>query len=540
MPATFAVALLAHARPDLLAQTLAALREAGVPRIYAYVDGSRGPSDDAGHAAVLALLQGIDWSSVTVVAREANLGLHASVRAGLDDFFAREPAGIVLEDDNRLAPGAYAWMCEALDRYADDATVGVINAWAHRRFIPADVAGPWWSMRWSGWGWGAWRRTWALMREPVDVVLARLERDGIDASAYGSDVVTTARLGFWDAHLGLALYGARMLTLYPPRSLADHLGVGDRATNQHSAGQWRAVPAAPLIERWPWPDRVAEHPRSRELWAKAAVADLPPSTPRTLAVRIRRRLVVAWHRLSRAWRQWPEGLALRLALALHRMRRARPYDDEAHGVTSPIRHLWTGFLDSHRDAFYGRSLEIGDARVSTAMGGAQMTRCEVMDRVAGPGVDHVVDLQTGWDLPEGAFDVFLNQFTVHLVEDDRAALWHSVRTVRAEGTLLVNFVCAGSAPPQGATYGATTSLVWRSYTVPGVRALLTELGIDDAHVVLEPLGGAGAIAAYVLGVPVEAMDRRTVDHVDPAAPLLIGARITKPVRWTPRWSPTRA
>jgi len=537
MSTRHAVALFAHARPDLLAQTLAPLREAGVPRIYAYVDGPRGAADAAGHASVLAMLHAVDWAKLILVVRPTNLGLHAALRAGLDDFFAREDAGIVLEEDNRLATGAYAWMCEALDRYAGDVRVGIVNGWAHRRFIPSDAIGPWWSMRWSGWGWGAWRRTWELTREPVAGLLDRLRREGFDPASYGADVVATAERGYWDSHLGLALYGARMLTLYPPRSLADHIGFGTSATNQRHAGQWQAVAAAPLDAPWPWPAEVAEHPLSRALWLRAVDAGRPRPASRALSRRVRRRAAVAWHRLSRAWRQWPEALLLRLTLAVYRARGGTPYDDGAPRVNTPMRLLWNQFLVRHRDAFYGRGLEVGNANITTALGNGQMSRCEVVDIAPGPGVDHVADLQQAWSLPEGAFDVFLIQFTVHLIAADRATLWHALRTVRAEGTLFVNFPCAGSAPPMGERYGAEHSWVWRHYTMPGVRALLDELGIDDAHVVLEPLGGAAAIAAYLLGVPVETMDRRTIEAVDDAAPLLIGARITKPVRWTPRWSP---
>ncbi|MCX5760907.1 MAG: hypothetical protein NTW72_05300, partial [Gemmatimonadetes bacterium] len=425
---------------------LDALRLAGVPRIHAYVDGSRGPADDAGHAAVLAL-----------------------------------PAGVVIEEDIRLAPGAYGWMCEALDRYGDDRSVGAVSGWAHRRFIPADADRGWWSARWSCWGWASWRRTWHLVKEPVDVLLERLAREGFDAAGNGEDVMSLARAGHWDAHLGLALYGARMLTLYPPRSLSDHIGVGGAATNQHGAGQWRAVPAAPLTDFWAWPDMVAEHPGSAALWRKAAVADQFPTFRRTLAGRLRRRLAVLWHRLARAWRQWPEALALRLTLTLYRARHGHPFDDDSSGATTPIRRIWNDFLLTHRDAFFGSGLEIGDARMTTALGGAQMQRCEVVDILARSGVDYVVDLQCGWDLPEGKFDVFLNQFTLHVVADDRAMLWHSLRALRTEGTLLANFPCAGPASYDGLRYGHEQTVVWRWYTLPGVRALLAELGIDDAH-----------------------------------------------------------
>jgi hypothetical protein len=154
-------------------------------------------------------------------------------------------------------------------------------------------------------------------------------------------------------------------------------------------------------------------------------------------------------------------------------------------------------------------------------------------------VNFACDLQASWALPENAFDVFVHQFTLHVLPDDRAALWHALRTLREEGTLLATFPCESKAPVAGETYGATHSFVWRHYTMAGVRALLAEVGLDEAHADLEPLGGGAATAAYLLGVPVEAMDRRALSEADPDAPLLIAARVTKPVGWAPRWSPTR-
>ena len=230
---------------------------------------------------------------------------------------------------------------------------------------------------------------------------------------------------------------------------------------------------------------------------------------------------------------------MRLTLAIWRLRSVGAYDDQAPGVTTPMRWLWNRFLRRHRADVRGRGLELGDARMIAALGGERMTSCEVLDIAPGADVHHVADLAAAWALPDEAFDVFLNQFTIHLIADDRAALWHSLRVLRPGGTLLVNFPCAGTAPPSGATYGAEHSMVWRWYTVPHVRAMLVELGIDSAHAAIEPLGGAAAIAAYLLGVPVEAMSRRTIEAVDEDAPLLIGARVTKPASWAPRWSPTR-
>lgn len=535
MPPRYPVALFAYARPDALARALAPLHAAGVSRIYAYVDGVAAQRDAAAHDAVVSMLRSVAWAEVTLTVRPSNLGLHAALRTGLDDFFAREPAGVIIEEDVRLADGAYAWICEALERYAGDPRAGAISAWVHRRVIPHDVRDMWWSGRWSCWGWAGWRRTWELMREPVDALLQRMPSEGMDPAAYGDDVVTCAKLGHWDAHLGLALCGARQHTLYPPRSIADHTGFGDSASNQHHAAQWRATPAAPVDPAWRWPARAEEHAASIALWRLASTADLPAMHAGRHSRR-RRALSVAWHRLTRARGTWLRAAVLRAALSF-----GRPlgYDDTQSGVQTPMRYLWRAFLLRHHDAFFGRGLEIGDAHTLQAYGGPNMTSCEVVDRVARDGVDYACDLQEAWSLPANAFDVVVHQFTLHLLRDDRAALFHALRAAREEGTVLVTFPCAGAVPPDGETYGATHSFVWRHYTLPGVRALCDDMGLDASHVELTPLGGVAATAAYLLGVPVEAMDRRDIEALDERAPLLIAARLTKPVSWSPRWSPSR-
>ncbi|MBX9927327.1 MAG: methyltransferase domain-containing protein, partial [Gemmatimonadaceae bacterium] len=485
-----------------------------------------------------ALLGSVRWAQVVITQRPANLGLHASLRAGLDDFFSHESAGVVIEEDIRLADGAYAWLSAGLDHYSNDATVGSLSAWTHPRVTPADATGSWWSARPACWGWASWARAWKTMAEPYDALVARCAREGIDIARNGDDAVALAARGNWDAQIAIAFYGSRLLTLYPPRSLADHLGVGGDATNQHSAGAWRAVPASPLgVDVWPWSTPV-EHPQSAELWRRAAATDAAPIASPT-SRRFRRQLGALVRRVRLTITDWPRALALRFAVASLRAAGERPYEDDRPHVTTPIRHLWLRYLHQHRDAFFGRALEIGNTDIVSEIGGAQLAAAEVLDVTPGANVQYVADLERGWTLPEGRFDVFLNQYTIHLLADDRAALWHSIRVLREGGTLFVNFPCTASVPPDGFAYLDEPTHVLRWYTLPGVRALLRSIGIDDAHAVIEPLGGAGAIAAYVLNVPVEAIGREVVERVDPRAPLEIGVRITKPVGWAPAWTPPR-
>ena len=77
------VALFAYARPEHLRHTLECLRMNRVPRIYAFSDAAKTPAQRAGVAEVRRLLRAVDWCEMSVVERPENLGLGASIRAGV-------------------------------------------------------------------------------------------------------------------------------------------------------------------------------------------------------------------------------------------------------------------------------------------------------------------------------------------------------------------------------------------------------------------------------------------------------------------------
>ena len=528
----YPVALFAFRRAELLGIALEALREAGVPRIYAYVDGARGPADEPGRSAVLGMLENIRWAPVTVVARQANAGINGAVRSGLDDFFSREPAGVVVEEDIRLVEGAYAWMCEALDRYGDDPRVGAIGAGSHLRLVPPDVTGPWFGTRAPGWGWATWRRAWALVQEPVDALLARLEREGFDAASSGDDVIALARVGYWDAHFALACYGARLLVLNPPRNLTDHLGFGEHATTQRVAGQWRTTPAAPIAERWEWPARLEAHPESAPLNRLAALAHLHP-WKRQPQPDLRRQLSAALRRFACAL---PRGLGrvrLRLADAALRLRtRVSSRSDPA--VPWWMSAAWDAFLIENFDAFFGCGLAVGSTQALTAIGGAQMQRVEVVDGCAWWQAGVRCSLDSVRTLSDAAYHVVVAPVFSSRCDDLREAIWHGLRVTRAEGTLFM--ALAGDGGGRTSRTDARQPESHATFTQRHIHALLEELGAGGVFVQVTAFHGTREIADFVLDVVAEMAPTETRDAVSGES-VLTCVRVTKPVHWTPRWRP---
>ena len=291
MTAPVPVAYFAYRRADLVARTLAALRENRVPLVYAFSDGARGDEDAEDVEAVRRILRAVDWADVRLIERPVNLGVDVSEPRGISEVLQHHDAVIVCEDDIELSPGSYPYLTAALERYRDDVRVMSISAWTHERLTPPDALdAPHFTGRFPCWGWATWRRAWAgfpgeAPEQLRDLCIAR----GVDMARYGNDVAMladdpAAKLT-WDYGFSLHMLLHGGLTLLPPRTMAAHIGYDSRATHPQDSTGWEDSPAsAPRPEDVRWPP-VRENPASAALFRRAL--DVPP--PPTLLARVRRR-----------------------------------------------------------------------------------------------------------------------------------------------------------------------------------------------------------------------------------------------------------
>jgi glycosyltransferase involved in cell wall biosynthesis len=288
------VALFAFRRADLLARTLAALHANGVPRIYAFSDGARDGADEADIAEVRRMLRAVDWAEISVVEREKNLGLSASIISGISEVLALHDAVIVCEDDIEFAPGTNEYMLAALERYGNEQRVMCISGWTHPRMTPANAHdAPHFTGRFSCWGWATWRRAWDGFADASAVELRdRCAARGIDIGKYGEDVagafVGDAAGATWDYRFNLHMLLRDGLSLLPPRTMTSHIGYGERASNAGEGVGWEDHPESPPppdAVRWP---AVVENPLSAECWRRAQDPPPRPSLLRRIARRLAR------------------------------------------------------------------------------------------------------------------------------------------------------------------------------------------------------------------------------------------------------------
>jgi hypothetical protein len=240
-----------------------------------------------------------------------------------------------------------------------------------------------------------------------------------------------------------------------------------------------------------------------------------------------------------------------------RLRRLTPLYDGAEKGTPIVRYYWARYLATHRADIHGRGLEIGSVETLRQWGGERLTDADAIDLTPhGPDVRVVADLMRADDVPGESYDCFVHQFSLHMMYDAEAALYHSVRLLKPGGTLLLSAVCVDPYHPNGLDMGTGQPLFsfW-TFTPLLLENMLRRIGLRDGDYALTVFGNLFARVAYEFNMAAEELTPRELDHVDPSHPVLIGVRVRRPAGWVgvkppyrdpwlpsgppSRWSPTR-
>lgn len=237
----------------------------------------------------------------------------------------------------------------------------------------------------------------------------------------------------------------------------------------------------------------------------------------------------ASRRLVARWKRWPGVRRLRCV----EFRRLRPLRDGRQSGTAIVRHYWAAFLEQHRADIRGRGLEVGATSTIRRYGGSNLLQADAIDLSPHSGqITVVADLSRADRVPSDTWDCFVNQFTMHLIYDVQAALYHAVRILKPGGVLLVNFPCVDYYFPAGLDMGTGQPLfLYWWFTPIHVDTLLRGIGLSDGDYRLQIYGNLFTRIAYQLNVPAEEVTRRELETVDPGHPLLICARVVKPAGW---------
>ena len=214
-------------------------------------------------------------------------------------------------------------------------------------------------------------------------------------------------------------------------------------------------------------------------------------------------------------------------------RQLYPLDDGRQRGTPIVRYYWARYLEKNRSDIRGSAVEIGTTTTIRHFGGDALTRADGLDLAAHSAeVTIIADLSRADHVPSDTYDCFVNQFTMHVIYDVEAALYHSIRILKPGGVLLINFSCVDYYFFNGLDMhtGAPLFMYWW-FTPIQVENLFRRIGLAESDYKIEIFGNLFARIAYQMNVAAEELTVRELEYVDVGHPLLIGARVTKPVNW---------
>ncbi|ASU40569.1 glycosyl transferase [Herbaspirillum sp. meg3] len=236
------IALFVYKRPEHTRQTLAALKANHLAKDSDLIIFSDAPRSGADAHAVAEVRQQFDalqgFKSVSLVARESNLGLADSIIDGVGRVCRDHGRVIVLEDDLVTSPYFLSYMNEGLQRYEAESRVASIHGYVY----PCGTVLPeTFFLRGADcWGWATWARAWQDFNADGDELLKALKSqrltrlfdfDGTADYVGMLEAQIAGKNDSWAIRWYASTFLLNKLTLYPGKSLVLNIGMDDSGTH---------------------------------------------------------------------------------------------------------------------------------------------------------------------------------------------------------------------------------------------------------------------------------------------------------------------
>jgi len=257
------IALFVYNRPEHAQRTVAALQRnkgAAESDLFVFSDGPKNP-DDAEHVRSVrdVIGQTTGFKSINIIERKDNLGLAASIIAGVSQVIDMFGCVIVLEDDLVASAHFLAYMNEALEKYRDHEHVMQISGYMFPVELHADTDAVFLPFT-TCWGWGTWKRAWRHF-DPLMSAFERLRdnrrlRHKFDLEgSYGYfDMLRAQRTGkidSWAIRWYLSVFAMGGLILHPVKTLIENRGFDEAGTHCKSGSLAQQVDPDFEVRRFP-------------------------------------------------------------------------------------------------------------------------------------------------------------------------------------------------------------------------------------------------------------------------------------------------
>lgn len=236
-------------RPVLTARVFARIRAARPERLFVVADGPRAdrPDDIARCREVREMIEErLDWPCQVVRDyADTNLGCGRRVATGITAVFERVDSAIILEDDCLPDPSFFPYCEELLEKYRDDARIGLISGSHHQR-EPTYGTDDYYFCRYGNiWGWATWRRAWREFDHQMSDWPQWRRSGGLERMFPDREVrafwrktwneVSVGKHDTWDYQWTFAYMQHGMLGILPRVGLIENIGFGPGAT--HTLGE---------------------------------------------------------------------------------------------------------------------------------------------------------------------------------------------------------------------------------------------------------------------------------------------------------------
>ncbi|OSQ31882.1 hypothetical protein TH468_07710 [Thalassospira sp. MCCC 1A03138] len=269
------VALFAYRRIQHLRLVVKSLQEntlASETDLFIFCDGAKSPDDVDAVTEVRSFCRRVSgFRSVTVIERDHNLGLSASIVDGVSQLCNEYGFVAVVEDDVIVSRHFLSWVNAALKKYEHDTRVFSVGCYV----FPTDrkLENSFFLSLPDCWGWAVWGRSWKFYQADGASLLRELKARNLqrkfdfDGAFPYTDMLKKQIEGkndSWAIRWSASVLLAGGLTVYPGKSMTQNIGFDGTGTHcgENDIYDQSLSETCPDLQDIP----VVESDEAREAW----------------------------------------------------------------------------------------------------------------------------------------------------------------------------------------------------------------------------------------------------------------------------------
>lgn len=235
------IALFVYNRADTLKQTVEALKNnilAEQSELFVFADGEKTPNDPK-VKAVRDYIKTIDgFKSITIIEQEKNIGLSASIVAGVTKIVNDFGKIIVIEDDVVTSPYFLKFANDALVLYENDDDVACITGYTYP--INEKLPQTFFLKGADCWGWATWKRGWDVFEADGQKLLDEIKTKKLENEFDFNDSYPYVQMlqdhidqkvSSWDVCWLASAFLNNKLCLYLGKSIIQNIGFANDGTH---------------------------------------------------------------------------------------------------------------------------------------------------------------------------------------------------------------------------------------------------------------------------------------------------------------------